>query len=120
MKEINREARKVGVGVRRGVEQVALRARVHREARNRLILTDCSNAFNTAKRTAVLAEVATCVPALTPLIAKCDGERPAPVSLPDGFGGAAKRRMLQRSAARGRHGRGVVLHAAITGVEADP
>ena len=47
---------------------------VHHEARKWLILTDCSNAFNTVKRTAVLADAATCVPALTPFIAKCCGE----------------------------------------------
>ena len=52
---------------------------VHHEARKWLILTDCSNAFNTVKRTAVLAEAVTCVPALTLFIAKCHGERPAPV-----------------------------------------
>ena len=46
---------------------------------NWLILTDCSNAFNTVKWTAVLAEAATCVPALTPFVAKCYGERLAPV-----------------------------------------
>ena len=40
-----REARQFGVGVRGVVEQVALRARVHHEAINWLILTDCSNAF---------------------------------------------------------------------------
>ena len=74
LEDINCEARQFGVGVRGGVEQVALRARVHREARNWLILTDCSNAFNTVKETAVLAEAATCVPALTPFIAKCYGE----------------------------------------------
>ena len=62
-----------------GVEQVALRARMHHEARNWLILTDCSNAFNTEKRTAVVAEAGTSVPALTPFIAKCFRERPAPV-----------------------------------------
>ena len=61
-----------------GVEQVALRARVHHEAKNWLILTDCSNAFNTVKRTAMLAEAATCVPALTPFVAKCYGEMSAP------------------------------------------
>ena len=63
----------------RGGEQVALRARVHHEAKNWLTLTDCSNAFNTVKRTAMLAEAATCVPALTPFVAKCHGEMPAPV-----------------------------------------
>ena len=61
------------------MEQVALRARVHHEARNWLILTDCSNAFNTVKRTAVHGEAATCVTALTPFIAKCYEETPAPV-----------------------------------------
>ena len=56
-----------------GVEQVTLRARVHREETNWLILTDCSNAFNTVKRTAVLAEVATCAPALTPFVQSVTG-----------------------------------------------
>ncbi|CAN0282779.1 unnamed protein product, partial [Laminaria digitata] len=41
--------------------------------------SDCSNAFNTVKRTAVLAEAAICVPAITPFVAKCYGERSAPV-----------------------------------------
>ena len=43
------------------------------------MLTDCSNAFNTVKRTAMLAEVATCVPALTPFVKKSYGEMSAPV-----------------------------------------
>ena len=61
------------------MEQVALRVRVHHEAKNWLVFTDCSNAFNTVKRTAVLAEVAICAPALTSFAAKCYGERSAPV-----------------------------------------
>ena len=77
--EINREARQFGAGAQGGVEQAALRARMHHEAKNWLILTDCSNAFNTAKRTAVLTEAATCVPALKLFIAKCYGESSAPV-----------------------------------------
>ena len=77
LEEANREARQLGVGVRGG--KVALRARVHHEAKNWLILTDCSNVFNTVKRTAMLAEAATCVPALTPFVAKCYGEMSAPV-----------------------------------------
>ena len=79
LEEIIREARQFGVEVRGGVEQVAVRARVHYRAKNWLILTDCSNAFNTVKRTAVLEEAATCVPALTPFVAKCYGERSATV-----------------------------------------
>ena len=70
LEETNREARQFEVGVRGGVEQVALRARVHHEAKNWLILTDCSNAFNTVKRTAVFAEVATCASALIPFVTK--------------------------------------------------
>ena len=61
------------------MEKVALRARVHHEAKNWLILTHCSNAFNTVKRTAMLAEVATCVQALTPFVANFYGEVSAPV-----------------------------------------
>ena len=79
LEEANREAGQFGVGVRGGVEQVALRARVHHEAEKWLILTECSNAFNTVKRTAMLAEAATCVPALTPFAAKSYGELSAPV-----------------------------------------
>ena len=82
LEEINREARQFGVGVRGGVEQVAVHTRVHHEARNWLILTDCSNAFNTVKRMAVLGEATTCVPELMPFIAKCYGERPAPIFFP--------------------------------------
>ena len=52
---------------------------MHHEVKNWLILTDCSNAFNTVKRTAVLTEAATCLPALTLFVAECCGERPAPV-----------------------------------------
>ena len=80
LKEANHEARQFGVGVRGGVEQVALRARVHHEAKNWLILNDCSNAFSTLKRTAMLAEAATCVPALTPFVSKCYCEMFASVS----------------------------------------
>ena len=49
------------------------------ETGNWLVLTDCSNAFNTVKRTAVLAEAANCVPALMPFVSKCYGTRPANV-----------------------------------------
>lgn len=62
--EINREARLFEVGVCGGFEQIALRVIVHHEVKNWLILTDYSKAFNTVKRTAVFAEVLTCVPAL--------------------------------------------------------
>ena len=61
------------------MEKVAFRALVHHEAKNWLIVTDCSNAFNTVDRTAVLAEAATRVPALKPFVAKCYRERYATV-----------------------------------------
>ena len=71
LEEANREVRQFGVAVPGGMEHVGLRARMLHETGNWLVLTDCSNAFNTVKRTAVLEEVAKCVPALTPLVAKC-------------------------------------------------
>ncbi|CAN0423900.1 unnamed protein product, partial [Laminaria digitata] len=46
------------------------------ETGNWLVLTDCPNAFNAVKRTAVLQEEANCVPALTPSVPKCYGTRP--------------------------------------------
>ncbi|CAN0580759.1 unnamed protein product [Laminaria digitata] len=79
LEEVNREVRQFGVAVPGGVEHEGLRARTLHETGNWLILTDCSNAFNTVKRTAVLEEVANCVPALTPLVSKCNGTRPAGV-----------------------------------------
>ena len=90
LEDTNRAARQFGVGVRGGVEHVALRARVQHEAINWLILTDCSNAFSLVNRTAVCAEAATSVPALTPFIAKCYGARPAPVFFQMDSGGRRK------------------------------
>ncbi|CAN0583668.1 unnamed protein product [Laminaria digitata] len=58
---------------------MGLRARTLHETGNWLILTDCPNAFNAVKRTAVLQEVANCVPALTPSVVKCYGTRPRSV-----------------------------------------
>ena len=56
-----------------------MRARKLYETGNWFVVTDCSNALNTVGRTAVLAEVTNCVPALTPLVSKCYGTRPAAV-----------------------------------------
>ena len=55
---------------RGGGKQAVLRARANHEAKYLLVFTVCSNAFNTVKRTAVLAEAAIFVPALTTLVAK--------------------------------------------------
>ena len=56
LEEVNREVRQFGVAVPGGVEHVGLRARTLHETGDWLVLTDCSNAFNTVKRKAVLAE----------------------------------------------------------------
>ena len=56
-----------------------LRARTLNETGNWLVISDCSNAFNTVKRTTVIAEVANCVPALTTVVSKCSGTRPSDV-----------------------------------------
>ena len=71
MEEVNREVRHFGVTVPGRVDHVSLRARTLHETGDWLVLTDSSNAFNTVRRSAVLAEVANCVPALTPLVPKC-------------------------------------------------
>ena len=76
---VNGEVKQFGVAVPGGVEHLRLRARTLHETSNWLVITDCSNAFNTVKRTAVLAEVDNCVPALTPVVAKCYGTRPSDV-----------------------------------------
>ncbi|CAN0499195.1 unnamed protein product [Laminaria digitata] len=74
--EVNREVRQYGVAVPGGVGHMGLRARTLHETGNWLVLTDCPNTFNTVKRTAVLKEVANCVPALKPSVAKRYGTRP--------------------------------------------
>ncbi|CAN0554187.1 unnamed protein product, partial [Laminaria digitata] len=73
LEEVNREVRQYGVAVPGGVEHIGLRARTRHETGNWLVLTDCPNDFHAVKRTAVLQEVANCVPALTPSVAKCYG-----------------------------------------------
>ncbi|CAN0290043.1 unnamed protein product, partial [Laminaria digitata] len=73
--EVNREVRQYGVWPG-GKGHMGLRTRTLHETGNWLVLTDCLNAFNTVKRAAVLEEVANCVPALTPSVAKCYGTRP--------------------------------------------
>ncbi|CAN0518117.1 unnamed protein product, partial [Laminaria digitata] len=76
LEEVNREVRQYRAAVPGGVEHMGLRARTLHETGNWLVLTDCPNAFNAVKRTAVLKEVANCVPALTPSVAKSYGRRP--------------------------------------------
>ena len=77
MEELSLEARQCRVGVSGGVEHVALLARIHHKARNWIIQTDVSNAFNSVLRKPMLEQVAACTPALTGFVAKYYGGRPA-------------------------------------------
>lgn len=79
LEEVNRELRLSGVAVSGGVKHVELRERTPHETRSCLFLTGYSDAFNTMNRTTVLAEVATCVPSLTPIVVKRYGERLASI-----------------------------------------
>lgn len=67
---INLEVRQFGVAIPRSVETVGPRARAIQEMGNWLIITDFSNAFNSVKMSQVLAGVANCAPAITPLLTK--------------------------------------------------
>lgn len=73
-----------------------MEARALRETGNCPVVTNCSNAFNTVNRKALLAEVAHCVPALTPFAAKRYDARPACVRCWDGFRGDPDDRLVQR------------------------
>ena len=108
--------RQFGIAVPGGLEHVSLTARTLHETGNWIVLTHCSNAFNTVSRTAVLAEVANHVPVLTPLAAKCYGTRPADV-FPDGLRGDHDDRLLQRCPAGGSHGAGNVCLALRPGLK---
>lgn len=59
------------------MEQGGLRANKHHPAGHGLILHDCSNAFNTMKRAAVLKEVAVRASHLDPFTAKRCRDKPA-------------------------------------------
>ena len=61
------------------VEHVGWRARTLLETGNLLVFMGCPNAFNMVKKTGVLKEVEKFVPALTLLVAKSYGTRPAHV-----------------------------------------
>lgn len=69
--------RQSGVAVPGGVEHDGLRARAVHEVGNWLVVTDCSNAFNTVNGTAGLEEAINHVPA--PFVVTCFGARPADV-----------------------------------------
>ena len=53
LEEVFREAAQFGVAVAGGVERVAMEAQLVHQTGHWVVQTDCSNAFNTAKRTAI-------------------------------------------------------------------
>ena len=77
LEEIFREANQFGVAVAGGVERVAMEAQLVHHTGNWVFQTDCSNAFNTGKRTAIMAQAAKSLPNLVPYIARCYDEVPA-------------------------------------------
>ncbi|CAN0439236.1 unnamed protein product, partial [Scytosiphon promiscuus] len=77
LEEIFREANQFGVAVAGGVERVAMEAQLVHQTGNWIIQTDCSNAFNTGKRTAIMAQAAKSLPDLVGYIARCYDEIPA-------------------------------------------
>ena len=79
LEEVNREVRQFGVALPGGVEHVGLGARALHEVGNWVVVTDCSNADDSVKSTVVQADVANCVPAISRLVVRCYGTRPADV-----------------------------------------
>ena len=79
LEEFNLEERPFGVSVPGEVEHVRLSARALRDSDNCLVLTHCPNASNIDNRTAVLPEVANCVPTLMSFVTKCFSARSAGV-----------------------------------------
>eukprot|EP00903_Cladosiphon_okamuranus_P013938 g12964.t1 len=77
LEEVFREADQFGVAVAGGVEKVAMHAQLVHQTGHWVIQTDCSNAFNTAKRTAIMAQAAKSTPDLVEYIARCYDEVPA-------------------------------------------
>lgn len=77
LEEVFREADQFGVAVAGGVERVAMEAQLVHQTGHWVVQTDCSNAFNTAKRTAIMAQAAKSTPGLVGYIARCYDEVPA-------------------------------------------
>ena len=62
---------------REGLKKVAMHAQLVHQTGHWVIQTDCSNAFNTAKRTAIMAQAAKSTPDLVEYVARCYDEIPA-------------------------------------------
>ena len=70
LEEIFLEANQFGVAVAGGVDHIAMKAQAVHQTGNWIIQTDCTNAFNSVKRTAITKEAAKSVPKLVSFIAK--------------------------------------------------
>ena len=112
--------RQFGVAIPGGAEHVSLRARTLHETGRWLVITDCSNAFNTVRRKAVLAEVVNRVPALMPVVAKCFGTRLADVSFRMDSGEIRTIACSCGVQEGDSHGAGNILSDVATGAEAVP
>ncbi len=77
LEETFREANQFGVAVAGGVDHMSMKAQVMYQTGHWIIQTDCTNAFNSVKRTAIIREAARSVPELTGFIAKCYDGTPA-------------------------------------------
>ena len=60
-----------------GVERAAMEAQLVHQTGHWVVQTDCSNAFNTAKRNAIMAQAAKSTPGLVGYIVRCYDEIPA-------------------------------------------
>ena len=77
LEEVFREADQFGVAVAGGVERVAMEAQLVHQTGHWIVQTDCSNACNAAKRTAIMAQAAKSTPGLVGYITRCYDEIPA-------------------------------------------
>ena len=77
LEEVFREADQFGVAVAGGVERVTMEAQLVHQIGHWVVQTDYSNAFNTAKRTAIMAQAAKSTPDLVGYIVRCYDEIPA-------------------------------------------
>ncbi|CAN0368719.1 unnamed protein product, partial [Scytosiphon promiscuus] len=71
------KADQFGVAVAGGIERAAIEAQLVHQTGNWVTQTDCSDALNTAKRTAIMAQAVKSLPDLVGYIARCKDKIPA-------------------------------------------
>ena len=77
LEEVFREEDQFGVAVTGGVERMAMEAQLVHQTGHWVFQTDCSDTFNTAKRTAIVVQSAKSTPGVVGFIARCYDEIPA-------------------------------------------